>query len=425
MKHLRFDVRRTAAHALNHLAASDQGAARTAAAIGHEHVPRHLSGARVERHQVRVAQREIQLVVVERHATHRDVHAEALFPDQIARPSVDRLDDTAGVVQEDGAVLGERRRLVRAALVHRPDPLQLEVLSVVARDLRERAVARRVLIAPQHRPVTWRRIAQHLVGHGRQVLHLTANRESCRRRFLSPSSPLTCSRSLRTRAASCGRLRSGGWGSRALSWCCRRGGGCSSWSRSTNRDCGGWGERGGSRSDFVELKDVGNDVDVGRFRQPVRVVRRHRGLNEPEQVASRTRAPSTHEALACERRCTHEIRAMARSAAGFVRGLAGAGLFHRVRPARRLLTGEKHTRGNETRKGSNQEEILTNHRHYLARQNQEPKAESPKPRAQSLLEQPSPQRAAIGWDAFTGVQLDIEFALLQGFDLFRCQVGRP
>ena len=59
---------------------------------------------------------------------------------------------------------------LRAAFVHRPDPRQLQVLRVVARDLRQRAEVRRVVIAPQHEPVARRRILQHLVGDGREVL---------------------------------------------------------------------------------------------------------------------------------------------------------------------------------------------------------------------------------------------------------------
>ena len=124
----------------------------------------------------------IQLVVVERHAAHRRVDAEPLLPDQIAGLAVERLDDAAGVVEEDGAVVRERRRLVRAALGHRRDPGQLQLLDVVARDLRQRAEARRVLIAPQHRPVAGRRIAQHLVGDRREGLHFAGDREAGDRR---------------------------------------------------------------------------------------------------------------------------------------------------------------------------------------------------------------------------------------------------
>ena len=66
------------------------------------------SPVRVERDEMRVAQRQEQLVVIERHAAHREVDAKALLPDQIAGLAVERLDDAAGVVEEDGAVIRER-----------------------------------------------------------------------------------------------------------------------------------------------------------------------------------------------------------------------------------------------------------------------------------------------------------------------------
>ena len=93
---------------LNDFAFRDERTARAAAPIGHRGVPGDFAGARVERDQMRVAQREEQLVVVERHAAHGDVDAEALLPDQITGLAVERLDDAAGVVEEDGPVVGER-----------------------------------------------------------------------------------------------------------------------------------------------------------------------------------------------------------------------------------------------------------------------------------------------------------------------------
>ena len=91
-----------------------------------------------------------------------DVDAETLLPDQIAGLAVERLDDAAACCSGRSTPLwASGDGLIGAALVHRPDPLQLQILRVVARDLRQRAVARRVLIAPQHRPVARSRIAQH------------------------------------------------------------------------------------------------------------------------------------------------------------------------------------------------------------------------------------------------------------------------
>ena len=119
---LLLDVLLAAAHALDDLAARDERSARAAAAVGHRHVPGHLAVARVERHEMCVAHRDEQLVVVERHAAHGGVAAEPMLPDQIAGLAVERLDDAAGVVQIDDAVVRERRRLVGAAFGHRRRP---------------------------------------------------------------------------------------------------------------------------------------------------------------------------------------------------------------------------------------------------------------------------------------------------------------
>jgi hypothetical protein len=135
---------------------------------------------------------------------------------QIAGLAIERLHDAAGVVEEDRPVVRKRGRLIRSALVHGPDPLQLEILGVVARDLRQRAVTRGELIVPQHRPVTRRRVAQHLVGDAREVLHLAFHGEPDRRRLLPSSASTSGGRTLWTGAATRGcRCLRGGRGSAA------------------------------------------------------------------------------------------------------------------------------------------------------------------------------------------------------------------
>jgi hypothetical protein len=196
---------------------------------------------------MRVAQREIQLVVVERHATHRDVDAETLFPDQIAGLAIERLHDAAGVVEEDRSVVGERRGLIRAALVHRPDPLQLQILRVVSRDLRQRAVARRRLIVPQHRPVALARIAHHLVGDTREVLDLAFHGETSRRRFLPRPRPAPPPHPARLRHVR-RRLRGSGRRSRASCRSSRRR------SRATDPDVSGWRQRRRARGNAIDLR---------------------------------------------------------------------------------------------------------------------------------------------------------------------------
>jgi hypothetical protein len=90
--------------------------------VRHHHIEGNRAVARVDRDQVCVARSQIQLVVVERHAALRDVHTQIALPDQVAGLAIERLDDAAGVVHVDGAVVRERRRLVGAALVHSATP---------------------------------------------------------------------------------------------------------------------------------------------------------------------------------------------------------------------------------------------------------------------------------------------------------------
>src|SRR5439155_5971596 len=103
------------------------------------------------------------LVTVDRDAAHRGAvggRTVAVLPDQIAGFAVDGLHDVAGVVQIHDAVVHERSGLVRAAFVHRPDPLQLQIPDVVTRDLVEGTVIVRVVVVPNHEPVGGIRIAQ-------------------------------------------------------------------------------------------------------------------------------------------------------------------------------------------------------------------------------------------------------------------------
>ena len=110
------------------------------------------------------------------------LRAVAVFPDQLAGLAVDRLHDVAGVVEIDDAVVHERRGLVGAAFVHRPDPLQAQILDVVGGDLVERAVVRGVVVAPDHQPVAGIGIAQHRVGDRDVVLHFAGDGDAGGRR---------------------------------------------------------------------------------------------------------------------------------------------------------------------------------------------------------------------------------------------------
>ena len=141
---LLLDVLLAAAHALDHFALGDERTAGAAAAVGHRDIPCHFAGARVERDEMRVAQRDDTAC-----RCRAPCRACAMLPprrcSQIRSPVLPSSAWTMPPVlfRIDRAVVGERRGLIRAALVHRPDPLQLQLLRVVARDLRQRAVVRR------------------------------------------------------------------------------------------------------------------------------------------------------------------------------------------------------------------------------------------------------------------------------------------
>ncbi len=152
--------------------------------VGHLDVPDRLAGACVERDEPRglrphgplAGALEDQHVAVERDAARRDLGADVMLPDQVARARVERLHDAARVREIHRAFVHERGGLVRAAVAHRPDPLELQQLRVVGRDLGERAEARRGVVVAQHEPVVGCGIAQHRVRDRREAL------ARCRRR---------------------------------------------------------------------------------------------------------------------------------------------------------------------------------------------------------------------------------------------------
>ena len=132
------------------------------------------------------------LVVGDRNAadaaiSRRLVRARARLPDQTARFAVERLDDVARRREIDDAVVHDRGRLVRTRIVHRPHPLQLQVLHVGGGDLIQRAVAVAVIVPPEDEPVARRRVLQHLRRDGHVVLHLAGDRDTARGGFSASS----------------------------------------------------------------------------------------------------------------------------------------------------------------------------------------------------------------------------------------------
>ena len=304
-------------------------------------------------------EREIQLVLVERHAAHRRVDAEALLPDQIAGLAVERLDDAVAVVEEDDAVVRERRRLVGAALAHRRHPGELQLPDVVARDLVQRAEIARGLIPAQHRPVAGRRVAQHLVGDARVVADLAGDGEAeDRRRGLAASARAggLAARGLRGRARATSRRRlaaAAGRGSRGQ--------------ERANRHRRVRGERLRARRRAVELQDVGGDGEIGGFRQAAGLLRRHR-LDRGQQITRRAAAPADPERGAGERRRSGQVRAVAARARGLVGGASGGGLIGRERRGGRRLPGGDERQARDQQRAQQQRESShrSSHPHRFA-----------------------------------------------------------
>ena len=407
---LLLDVLLTAAHALDDFSFGDERTARTAAAIGHCHVPGNFAGLRVERHEMRVAHRDIELVVVQRDTARRGVAAETLLPDQIAGLAIDRLDDPAGVIDEDRPVARERRGLIRAAFGHRGDPDQLQILCVVTRDLCQRAVVRREVIAADRQPVSWRGIAKILVGDGGEVLDFARDGETgdWRLRLTAPAAT-TAARGWSGRSSCrCRCLCSGlcGWSRR---------GGCSA---NHDRCCGG--ERCRARRSSVRLQDERDDVHVGVGRQCPGSVRRHRRLDQAEQIARVARAPAADERRPGERRIAHEIRAVTAGAVRLERGTAGVGLFGGKRTCRWRLLSRDAQNAEREHCGKNKEEWLTQ-THLPPHVPNDPN-DSNDPN--DLFEKPTPEIAAIWSGALLAVELDVKLALPQRLDLRRGQIDR-
>ena len=238
----------------------------------------------------------------------------------------------------------ERRRLVALAFAHAPAPDELQLLDVAGRDLRQRTVAPALIVAARHQPVAWILIAQHLVGDRHVVLHGARYGEAqrpgiCRGAPRPPPAP--CASRRLSRASSCG-------GSAATSGR-RRGCGCSGRRRAggdrANRHGSVGGERRLARGRAVRLQDVRGDREI-LCRAQVLSGRRHRRLDELEQILRRPVTPRAHEVVAGQLRrlvAAGEVRHVAARAARGVDGRAARSLAgvedRRWRRLTRPLTG--------------------------------------------------------------------------------------
>ena len=305
MQHLALDDDRTAA------------VAETLRAVGHHHIPDLLAGARIERDEPCVGRGDDQVVLIERHAPHRaladdGVRADAVFPEQVAGTTVERLHEVAGVVEIDDAVVDDRCRFACASLVHRPLPHHPQPPDVRRGDLGQRAVAPRLVVPTNHQPVAGRRIAQHRVGHGDVVLNVAGDGQAatgCKRR------------------GACHRNRSGGRRYRSRRTCR-----CLSPHRGGDRRSLAGRERDRAGPGAVGLKDERRQRECLLCRHRRRR-RRHRDLDVLRQLARRPHPPRVHEIHARERRrlgAASQVRSMA----------TGATRFVDLTSRRRLLNGE-------------------------------------------------------------------------------------
>ncbi len=284
--------------------------------IGERRVPKDVARARAERDHVRIARRKKYLVLRDRDTANAAIPGgligtHARFPDEIAGFRIDRLHDVAGAREIHHAVVDDGRCLIRTRVVHRPDPRELQVLHVVARDLIERAVAPPVVIPAEDEPVARRRILQHLRRHRDVVLH-----------FASDGDPAHASGAAATLSASgAGAKRHRGWTASAA----RR----SSIHRHRRFDR----EVLRSRTASHPLDDVCQNIQRHLFAERSGRLRRHGFHDVAEELVDRPPAPRAAEVGAGERRRvtrSRQIGAMAPGAADLIGGTARVGLPLRI-----------------------------------------------------------------------------------------------
>ena len=102
--------------------------------VGDRGLPDDFAGAGIERVQAGIGGGQQQLVVVNRQRARGAVAAggfgtDAILPDQVAGAAIKRLEGVAGVGEINNSVVDDGRRLVGAAVVHRPNPGQLQTAS--------------------------------------------------------------------------------------------------------------------------------------------------------------------------------------------------------------------------------------------------------------------------------------------------------
>ncbi len=153
-------------------------------------LPGHLAGFGIEREQVEVdagiddqvaVDRDVSVVAAEQaaHPAGPFGGLALVFPDQVARCRVQRLDHVVGVRHVHHAVVDQRRRRL-AAPAQRPRPHLFKLGDVLCRDLIEGAVTPGVVGSAPGQPILGRRVGKHGVGdrdEGRVFVRVTGKRD--------------------------------------------------------------------------------------------------------------------------------------------------------------------------------------------------------------------------------------------------------
>ena len=278
---------------------------------------------------MRVARRQKDLVLRNRDAAdaavaRRLIGTDARFPDEVAGLAVERLDDVAGAGEIHDAVVHDGRRLIRARIVHRPHPGELQIVDVVAGDLIERAVAPPEIVAPEDQPVSGRRILQHLRRHRHVVLHFASDRDAAHRR--GAAAPLSAAgagakRHRRRRRSPSSPTAAFNVVGVLIVSACDPGAPPIRWIR------------------YATTFSVTSSPSDARRR------RRHRLHDVAEELVDGTRAPRVAEIRAGQRgrvARAGQIGGMAAGAADVVRGAPGLGLRLRVGAASARLLRDRH-----------------------------------------------------------------------------------
>ena len=292
---------RAARQPLQHFVADDDRAARVDASgvgrcIG---IPKNFAVARAQRHHVGVARRQEDLVVGNRDAAdaavaRRLVRARTRLPDQTARLSVERLDDVARRREIDDAVVHDRGGLVRARIVHRPHPLQLQVLHVGRGDLIQRAVALALIVAAENQPVSRGRVLEHFGRDGNVVPHFARHGDAAIR-FTSTATARRRSR------ADDRRGRRAAATPAAAATCCGRRRLSRPDQQRADRRFDACRQRLLSGASAVDLQQQGGHRECAFLTQRARVRWGHRLDERREKLVDRARAPLGAEVFALER----------------------------------------------------------------------------------------------------------------------------